>query len=372
MLDRNSFKIGTFLGIPVYIHWSWILILTFFSMSIAGIAESQIGITGGLAYAVGLVAALLAFASLLAHEYGHAMMARFFGIGTERISLFLLGGVAQIKEEPRQPHQELLVALAGPAVSIVCFVGFLVLYFLAGGASAETPLAFVFQQLWSINLVFAVFNMIPGFPMDGGRVLRAGLWLVTGNYLLSTRIATTAGKGFGWLLMGTGIFLLFTGAFQGIILILLGYFLSRLAATSYRQAQFKSAFDRVYVRDIMRPVQAVVPAGLPVRSVVEDYIYKIHSDRFPVVQGDSLLGYISADDITALDRSEWDRTVAERLVRPFSRREILDPHQDALAAFQKVSFLGRNSLPVFENRRLVGYLFLQDVANYLGAGRRGG
>jgi hypothetical protein len=154
--------------------------------------------------------------------------------------------------------------------------------------------------------------------------------------------------------------------------IILGLFLNQLARTSYRQAQMKNAFDAVRVRDLMRPIQAVVPAEMPIRRVVEDYIYKVHADRFPVVSGQSLLGYISADEISRLPRDQWDFVSAERLARPYGMSEMLSPNQSALAAFQKVNALGRPNLPVFNGRQLIGYLFLQDVANYMQrfAGRR--
>ncbi len=365
MFRSPGIPIGRLFGISITLHPTWFVMLFLVTYSLAGHYVAQLGVSAGPAFFLGLIVALLAFASLLAHEFGHALTARYFGIGTERITLFLLGGVAQIKEEPRSPGQELLVAIAGPAVSLLCFAlfGILALLALAGGLPA--PIQFGLQALTSINFVFAAFNMLPGFPMDGGRVLRAIVWWASGDYLRSTRAATLGGQMLGMMLVVLGVFLLFRGFFQGIMLILLGLFLNWLARMSLQSALHKATFDSVKVGDLMRPVQFVVPADMSIGQVVRDYIYRVHADRFPVVRDSTLLGYISADDIAEMDKSQWDTTPAEKLVRPYGRREILAPSDDILSAAQKVNQLGRPNLPVFSGRQLIGFLFINDVMNHI-------
>lgn len=365
MFRHPGISLGTWLGIPVTVNPSWFIILAVFTMSLANGLVTTAEIAFGAALPIALLTALVAFATLVAHEYGHALAARYFGIDTERITLFLLGGVAQIRSEPKRPVEEFVIALAGPLVSIFCMVLFGAIAIGLTVAGVPQVVRFPFEVLAVINLVFAAFNMIPGFPMDGGRVLRAIVWGATGNFLTATRVCAGIGQFFAWSLAGLGVFLLFAGSFQGLILIAMGFFLNWLARNSYRQAQWKAAFDRVSVADLMRPVQVVVPADIPISRVVSDYIYRIHADRFPVVRGASLLGYISADDISQVSRHEWDWTPAERLVRPFRRSEILSPEQQAFNAFQKVNLLGRPSLPVFHGRQLIGFLFAQDVMNYM-------
>ncbi len=373
MLFRSSgFRLGKFLGIPVYLHPSWFLILFLFTAMLANGIIAQTGAASAVAYPTGAITALLVFATLLAHEYGHALAARHYGIGTERITLFIIGGVAQIREEPRRPIEEFIIAIAGPAVSFLCVFLFGIPGILLQMAGAPPVFFFALEAVAGLNLFFAIFNLIPGFPMDGGRVLRASVWGWTGNYLRSTWIASLGGQAFSFVLIGWGGVNILTGNFAGFMPIILGLFLNQLARTSYSQAQMKSAFDAVRVRDLMRPIQAVVPAEMPIRRVVEDYIYKVHADRFPVVSGQSLLGYISADEISRLPRDQWDLVPAERLARPYGISEMLSPNQSALAAFQKVNALGRPNLPVFNGKQLIGYLFFQDVANYMQrfAGRR--
>lgn len=365
MFRNSGIKLGKFLGIPVYLHPTWFIIWFIFTLSLANAMVLEKGASALVAYPLGALVALAAFATLLAHEYGHALTARAFGIGTERITLFILGGVAQIKDEPKRPLEEFFIAIAGPLVSVGCLILFGLPALLLYQAQMAPLLVFNLGNLAGINLVFAVFNMIPGFPMDGGRVLRAIVWRVSGNYLTATRVAAFGGQTFSIVLMVFGGYLLLNLNPSGFMPLLLGFFLNRLAKMSYRQAQFKAAFDSVRVKDLMRPIQAVVPADLPVSSVVRDYLYRIHSDRFPVVRGQSLLGYISAEDISSLDKGQWDFVRAENLARPYGRSEILSPYQNVFSAFQEVSVQGRPQLPVFHEKKLIGHLFRQDVTNYL-------
>lgn len=365
MFRNPGYRIGRLFGIQVTLHPSWFILLALLTLSLAGALRELGTVSPIAAYAIGLVTALLGFASLLAHEYGHALTARRFGIGTERIMLFILGGVAQIRSEPKRPIEEFLIAIAGPAVSLL-----LAAVFFGIALTAEmfgVPEVFMLPAWWlvQVNLVFAIFNMIPGFPMDGGRVLRAIIWKFSGDFLTATRIASRVGQGFSYILMATSIGAMLLGHFQFFTMFLLGLFLNWLARSACQQAEMHAAFQSVRVRDLMRPVQVVVPADLSLRDVVRQYVYRLHSDRFPVVRGPSLLGYISADEIAAVDRDQWDWTSAEKLVRPYLQSEILSPDVGAFNAFQKVARSGRADLPVFQGRQLIGYLFLNDVMNYL-------
>lgn len=357
----GGIPIGRYFGIPVYLHPTWFLVLLFFSIALSNSIGAEAGLGSVASFLLGLLTAVIVFITLLAHEYGHALMARYFGIPTARITLFLLGGVAQITAEPRKAVHELLIAIAGPAVSLLCMLLFGALYLIAGAVDAPMWLALPLAQIAALNLVFAVFNMLPGFPMDGGRVLRAFVWMVTDNFLTATRVAYYGGMSIGALLITAGIFTL-PG---GFMYILLGLFLMFLASAAYRDAKVKAAFDKLHVADLMRPVQAVVPAELSLRDVVRDYVYRVHGDRFPVVRGRVLLGYISAEDIGAIEQSRWETVQAERLARPYGRSEILSPEQDALEAFKRINQTGRPSLPVFRGRELIGYLFIQDVVSYM-------
>jgi len=366
MLRHPGFSVGTYFGIPVTIHPSWFFVLGLATLTIGGIFKEILpNLTPLHAYGLAMVTLIIGFATLIAHEFGHSLAARWFGIGTERITLFLLGGVAQIKDEPASAKQEFIIAIAGPLVSLACAILFAVPAFLIPEAGPFAPLYLMAQTLLVMNTSFFVFNLLPGFPMDGGRVLRAAIWAATADYLKATRIAVTVGRVFGYTLSGLGIFLVLSGDFGSITLVIMGFFIAYLAGTALKQAEWRAAFDRVKVGQLMRPIEVVVPADLTLRQFIDRYVYRMAGDRFPVVRGDELLGWISSRNVAAVDRSEWETLRADRLVKPFSADEILSPDQDLNSAVFRGAKLRVGTLPVFQGRRLVGFLSMIDVQQHL-------
>lgn len=362
----GGLKIGTFFDIPVFIHPTWLIILFLFTYSQGYSLIADTGIAAGAGYFIALISSIVIFATLIAHEYGHALAARSFGIGTDRITLFMFGGVALMKDEARRPWEEFVIAIAGPLVSLACMVLFGVLAGIGSLMNASAVLVLPLTTIAFVNLIFAVFNMLPGFPMDGGRVLRSIVWGITGNYLTSTRVAFFGGVAVGMLLIVMGFSIMLAGAVNGLITVMLGFFLWFLSYTALRQAQMKTAFSRLTVGQLMRPVQAVVPADATLRTVVNDYINRIHADRFPVVDGNQLLGYISADDISLVPREEWMKLTARRLAQPYRESDFLNPQLEAIQAYQRMQQHGRVSYPVFHGRTLVGQLFLNDISHHIG------
>ncbi|CAN5209284.1 site-2 protease family protein [soil metagenome] len=376
MFRSKGIRLGRLLGIPVFIHPSWFI--AFFILTSNGAEQFATSSTdiSGKALVLSAIATIIAFASLLAHEFGHALAARYFKIQTERITLLIFGGVAEIRSEPRSPLQEFVIALAGPAVSLVLSGIFFAMAYAIQTVSPTHPFYMVATVVALLNMVFAVFNLIPGFPMDGGRVLRAFLWKVTGNFVLATKIAAIGGRTFGGLLAATGVALLSISIFgviqggggfdpSGIVLIGTGIFIAYLASLSWKQVKLKDAFDQVAVRDLMRPVSAIVSAEMTISEVVRDFVYRYNAERFPVIRGNQLIGSISADDISRTEKSQWGEMRAEKLTRPFKQEDIVVPDQNALQAFQKASAAGRQQLLVFRGRTLVGMLFAQDVLNHV-------
>jgi Zn-dependent protease len=366
MFSNSGIPIGRYLGIPVRLHPSWFIVLAIMTMGWTNLLREEAGVTLGTALPWALGGVLVAFLSLLFHEFGHALAARMYGIRTERITLFLFGGMAEIRREPETPAQEFVIAGAGPLVSLL-LAG---VFFAATMTSMWFPVPkhvnLVLEMLLFINLVFAIFNLLPGFPMDGGRMLRAAIWWIGGNMLSATRWASRMGQGIGILIAVLGIVELLMGNFSGIFLILTGLFIRWLAGNAYRQTQVRSAVETVKVGDLMRPVEVVIPADATVQWAVRSVFNRLGGDRYAVVKGEALLGYVSAIDLAAIPHDQWSRVSVERLVRVWSDRELLTPEISAMTAYQRLGEMARHSMPVFKGRELVGFLFLGDVSNHIG------
>lgn len=364
MISPNSIKIGKLFGIQVGINYNWFIIFFIMVVSFSGYVRDQFGASQSSSLTFAVLTTLLLFASVLAHEFGHALTARAFGIQTRKIILHLFGGVAFLESEPRRPLHEFLIAIAGPAVSIALAVVFGGLYFLILGHASELIVLLV-QLLAGLNLMLGVLNCAPGFPLDGGRVLRAVVWAATGDYLKSTRIAAMGGVavGLGLILWGVSIVMVsLTGA---ILRILLGVFVIYLARMSTRQAEVLAAFHGLTVRDIMQPVRAVVPADTPLSDVYAWYFMRLGVDQLPVVRGDVLLGAITLEDIQRIPPRQWDWVQAREAVRPFSAAEMVAPEAEAIQALDRFAGTNRLTVPVFEGRRLLGYITRGDVVKLL-------
>jgi len=377
MLSNKSIKVGRLFGIDVGLDISWFIIAIYLTWMIAeSAAQGAVGIdmSRGQAYAFGAVMVALLFGSVLLHEFGHALTAKIFGVRTQRIVLHLFGGVALIESEPRRPMHEFWITAAGPATSLALSIGFWICAAAAAPFPAAELLAVLFTWAAGINFMLAIFNCLPGFPMDGGRVLRAAIWAVTGDYLRATRIAARTGVAVGSMIFMwgvAGILLRIAGinipvvSWGGFMHLLLGPFLIFLAKVSARQAEYTAAFGDLTVGDIMRPIRAVVPADALVSDVVADYFQRLQGDQFPVVDGPRLLGYISQEAVSSCPRRQWDWVKAQELAQPYDSALIFAPTMAALPAFQSLMRQNRACQAVFEGRRLTGYLFAGDIARIM-------
>lgn len=374
MPGRWSLRIGRLFGIDVAIDVSWLLIFALLTFSLSREFAGELGVGAASALVFAAVTTLLMYASVLAHEYGHALTARFFGIHTARIILHLFGGVAFLESEPRRPRDEFWITVAGPAVSFVLAALFGAAAWVLYLGDGPAHLHLIVQTVAIINLSLGIFNCLPGFPMDGGRVVRSAIWAATGNLVLATRIAALGGGVVGLLLMGLGglglLLAITTGdagfAMGGMLQLLLGGFLINLAWSSARQTEIQHKLDALKVHRLMRPVSAVVPADLPVARVMEAYRGPNMPDQFPVVDGPRLLGNLSLGHINALPERQWEWVRARELARPYQLEHTLDLQTGALDALRLMHRLNRSCAPVFEGRRLVGYVFHRDIAEALG------
>jgi Zn-dependent protease/CBS domain-containing protein len=351
------------LGIPISLDASWLIILALLTWTLIGLFRGAVpDLPSATYWVMGLAAALAFFTCLVLHELGHALVARAVGIPIRGITLFLFGGVAEMEQEPRSAGSEFLMAIAGPAVSAVLSA----LFWLLSGLVEAPSIVFPLRYLAGINLAVLVFNLVPAFPLDGGRVLRSALWGATGNLRRATFWAALSGQAFAWLLIGLGVVHFLAGyVFQGVWLGLIGLFLNDAARGSYQQLLVRQVLRGEPVSRFMNREPIVVRPELDLRRWVEDYVYRYHRKLFPVASDGRLAGVISTQALARYPREEWDkRTVAEAMRQDVDTLRIA-PGADALEALGKMQRTGSSRLLVTDGDRLVGIVSLKDLLRFL-------
>ncbi len=371
VLGGSSWRIGRVSGIEIAIDQSWLLIFLLISLSISaqlGNSNPQSEVVARWATAAAVACAF--FASIVLHELGHSLVAQALGIRVRSITLFLFGGVALLENEPRKPMHEVAIALAGPAVSFALGAAFTAL---AGASSAESLVSAGFAWLGRVNLVLAVFNLAPGFPLDGGRVLRGVVWALTGSFPLATRVAGAAGSAIAGLLMFAGVVSFFAtrDLVGGLWLVFLGWFLLSASRSAVGAMQVERVLGGVRVRDALEPVRhACVSAGTAVAEVVSAQILRSGLRTLWVVDPDDdrLLGVATLRELARVPAEKRAATRVESVMTPVARVISVSPEDTALVGMQRLGEAGVNQLPVLENGRLVGSLTRERLFGLLQAG----
>jgi Zn-dependent protease len=369
-LFGRSFEIFRVFGIPIRVDPSWFIVAVLFTWTFATSLFPQRvpGLEPAVYWWMGITGALGLFVSVLLHELGHALVARRFGIGMRGITLFIFGGVAEMADEPPHPRAEFWVAVAGPAVSLLLGI----LGFGAGFGMARLgwprPVGGVIGYLGLINLSLVAFNLIPAFPLDGGRILRSILWGWKGRLRWATRITSGIGSAFGMLLIALGVFTVVTqpGGFgAGLWLFLIGLFLRNAAQMSYQQLLLRRAFEGEPVSRFMQPNPVTVPRGISVADLVQDYIYRYHFKMFPVVDdAGRLRGCVTTRQVRELPRDEWDRQTVGALAEKCDPVTTVRADTDAMQALSTMSRTGASRLMVVDGDRLLGVLSLKDLLRF--------
>jgi Zn-dependent protease len=355
-------------GFQVGLDWSWFILAVLISWTLAsGVFPLYYpGLQPVTYWWMGVIAALGLFASIVLHELGHALVARRYGLPIRRITLFIFGGVAEMEAEPERPAVEFWVAIAGPIVSFLVGLVCWLLLQGAGGAGAGVPLVGVLGYLATINAILAVFNLVPAFPLDGGRILRAVLWYWKGSLRWATRIASAIGGGFGILLIVLGVYRVLIGDFVGgIWWFLIGLFVRFAAQMSYQQVLMREALRGVPVRRIMSADPITVPSGITIAQLIDDYIYRHHHNMFPVVDSGRLVGCVSMNDIKRLPRERWSSTTVSEIMQPCSEATAISPDMDAMEVLSLMARTQNSRLLVTEGDRVVGIITLRDLLKFL-------
>ena len=353
----GALRIIKIAGIDIYIHVSWLIILVFltFSLATGWFPSSYPGYSPSTYFILSFISALLLFVSVLLHELAHSFVARARGLPVHNIVLFIFGGVSNIEQEPQTPGTEFTMAFVGPLVSLL--LGALSFGLLALVRGSHSPIEPILSYLAVTNILLGIFNLLPGFPLDGGRVLRSIIWKVTGNVQTATNIATFVGQVFAYLFIVVGIFQFFGGnGFGGLIIIFTGWFLLQAAQTARTQSTLDTAFRGVTVGQVMNPNTMTVPANISLQRLVDEYFLPQGLRSALVMQVDQLAGLITLSDIRHVPREQWPQTPVGLVMIPAERLHTVTPQQNLKDALPLMNGQDVNQLPVVQDGKLVGVL----------------
>lgn len=363
---RTTWRIGKVFGIDINIDSSWLIIFALVIWTLAGsyFPQQYPRWPTWLHWTVGVITAVLFFGSVLGHELAHSVVAISQGEGVRSITLFIFGGVARITEEPDDPLKELLMAIVGPLFSLAVGIAFGILWFLTRALSQ--PLSALARYLSMINVSLALFNLVPGFPLDGGRVLRALIWGLSGNLRLATRLATWAGQGIAFLFMLGGTWQIFRGQWiDGLWIIFIGWFLHSAATSGYRQMLVREMLGEVRAGDLMTTDFATVSRDLTLQQLVDEYVLRRREHSFPVADAGLLRGIICLHDVKTVPRARWPYTRVSEVMTSWAELETVSPGDDGATILARLNARDVRQLPVVEGKRLIGLLRRSDVLRYL-------
>lgn len=364
----NATKLFSLSGFDIKIDPSWLIIAALITWSLSQhyFPTALPGETDTVYLLMAIFATLLFFTSLLLHELAHSIVARRFNLRISGITLFLFGGVAELECEPQSPKAEFLVAMAGPAMSVTLSIGFFFLSWIALIAGELVVAASVLSYLSAINFILAVFNLVPAFPLDGGRMFRAFLWHRSGNLLLATKTASKAGVIFAFLLMGFGLLSLFQGAVVSALWqIMIGGFLLAAARENYQSQLMQAVFDNRTVGDVARPDPITVGPNVSLADFVNRIVLRNGLSFVPVVEDGVLLGHIDHAMLLGIDREHWSSTKVGDVFAGLDTASTVDPGTPVADLLKTISTTGMRKFLVVKDGKLIGVISLSDLARHL-------
>jgi len=363
---RGNISLGRVFGIPLRLHYTWFIIFALVTYSLVRYAtEHPYPIEQGII--LGILTSLLFFASILTHELAHSILAIRNNIPVKEITLFVLGGVSQITKEATHPRAELLIAIVGPLTSLALAGIFYGLHLLLAGTQ-QILAASLMQWLAWINVILAVFNLIPGFPLDGGRIFRALVWQRTHDYHRATRIATKVGQGIAYAFIAGGLaIIIFVPQywFYGLWLIFIGWFLHDAARASYQQVLLHDALIGITARQVTDYDCPLIPPHLNLMELVQQHILPTGRSCFLVTGGAGLEGMVTLQQIKKVPRTRWTITSVQDIMTPASKLKVAYADQDILSVLQEMNGKNANHIPVIEAGKVIGIINREDIARLL-------
>jgi Zn-dependent protease/predicted transcriptional regulator len=364
----SAINLGKIFGIQLRLHYSWFLIFALLAVSLVAPDWAS-----PFAWAIGIATCLLFFVSVVAHELAHSLVGRANGITVTNITLFIFGGMAMMTKEASNPKAELKMAAAGPACSaVIGGICFLIRFFSPGMPQLVDDMVW---WLMVMNFALAIFNLIPGFPLDGGRLFRAAIWRRSGDFRRSTRIATRVGQGVGYFFIGAGVSIVVLSlfgmspfglnSFSGLWLAFIGWFLQGAAQTSYRQTEWRETLRQFTVAQVMSASYPTVPPDITLSRLVEEHIFPTGYRLFMVVSEDRLEGILSLDNIKAVSRKDWDVTRVKDIMTPRDKLGVVSPGDNALSVLERMSESGTNQILVVSEGRVTGLVTRESLTAFL-------
>ncbi|MDX8354945.1 site-2 protease family protein [Cognatiyoonia sp. IB215182] len=367
----NATRLFDLDGFEIRLDPSWFLIAGLVTWTLASeyFPMTLPGLTGAAYLVLAIVAMLGFFGSLLLHELAHSFVARHFGVRIRAITLFLFGGVAELESEPPTAKAEFWIAIAGPVLSVVLGVSLLFCAGVLRLVAAPAAFVMVLSYLATINLIIAGFNMVPAFPMDGGRILRAALWHRHGDLLRATRVASRAGEVFGYVLVALGLLLVFQAGFVGgFWYILIGVFVLAAARSAYQSQLMQSRFAGHVVADVMIREPIIVSPDLTLSEFVNQVLLKHRISFAPVVADGVLIGQIDKRMLAAIDRDNWNNTLVGDIFVGLEDAAVIPPDLPLQALMTRIAQTGNRKFLVVKDHALVGVVTLASLIGYLHGG----
>jgi len=362
---KASFKLFRIAGITIGIHYTWIFAFIFFSWTLAEgyFPITYIGWSTAVYWIMGIIAALLIFVSVLLHEIAHSLVANAKGIPVRSITLFLLGGPSNMEEEPQKPAAEFAMAIVGPVTSLALaaiFWGFSKL-----PADTTSPLAAMLSYMAMINMYLGIFNLLPGFPLDGGRVLRSILWGSTGSLTRATDIAGLVGQIFGWLFIGLGVYLIISvSLFTGLWIAFIGWFLNSSADASRKEITLRERLSHIKVRELMNPIVNTISPETTVQQLVREFFRKQQGRAVPVCREDKLIGIATITDIKKIAQEKWAETPVSKIMTSEPLYTV-SPEDNLNVAMVMIAKNDINQVLINENGKCGGILSRADIIRFI-------
>lgn len=368
----RGFRLGRIFGFEIRIDFSWFILfaLILWSFSTMVFPASVPGRDAIGYFAMGLAGTLLFFVSLLAHELSHSFVARAKGIPVDGITLFLFGGMAHTRTEAQTPGDEFQIAVVGPLMSMFVAVVLALVWYAAALSGWSPAVGAVAQYIAGLNVLLAVFNLLPGFPLDGGRLFRAVLWKITGDVSRATHVASIGGRWLGYALVGFGLWLAFSGnVIGGLWLVFIGWFLRNAAVASYEQHVLLGALSGVRARQAMTERPETVPADASVQELMDEYFMRRRHSAYPVVERGATLGLVTLQAVRDVPREDWPARTARDIMVPADATLVVGPEEGLIEVLDRLRATPARRVLVMRDGELLGIITANDVAFWLNRAR---